>query len=152
MTARRLQTRCNSNRIGRTWRRSHVPRRLNALVSGNPCTDLQEGTREARQPTAHVLHLRRCRCWNAIIFRGGEDGELAMMPMLRVEMIEAGDGGRNGQRVDVGSVDELGLTGIPRATWHRAARGRESVSRARRDGRQRDCGVFGGAWAPWSVV
>jgi len=65
MTARRLQTRCNSNRIGRTWRRSHVPRRLNALVSGNPCTDLQEGTREgktdhgSRAPPASMSMLER---------------------------------------------------------------------------------------------
>jgi hypothetical protein len=37
------------------------------------------------------------------------------MPMLRVEMMEAGADGRNGQRVDVGSADEVCLAGIPKA-------------------------------------
>lgn len=68
------------------------------------------------------------------------------MPMLRVEMMEAGADGRNGQRVDVGSADEVCLAGIPKARWHwkaaKVGRGRERRSK------RRDCGVFGDAWAP----
>jgi len=78
-----------------------------------------------------------------------------MMPMLRTEMIKSGDGGRNGQRVDVGSAEELRLTGIP-TTRERIAAGEREREADRgldgQDGQQRDCGVFGGAWAPRSVV
>jgi hypothetical protein len=63
--------------------------------------------------------------------------------------MESGDGGRNGQRVDVGSAEELGLTGIPTARERRAGRERADGGP---DGQQRDCGVFGSAWAPRSVV
>ena len=52
-----------------------------------------------------------------------------MMPMLRAEMMEAGDGGRNGQRVDVGSAEELRLTGIPRT--RACCRQRERADRGR---------------------
>jgi hypothetical protein len=56
--------------------------------------------------------------------------------------MEAGDGGRNGQRVDVGSA---GRVEADRDTHEYVAAERERADGGLH-GQQRDCGVFGSAW------